>query len=155
MFLENRKSKNGFFSLSLSRNSSVTQNWKRGSAKKTRLALGAFIFLVYRPRGALDNVRFPRWKWLQYGRHPVDVDVRTRATCAQKRACKWSAASERLAQKLSVCTMGKKKERKKGRKKKRRASYGLIGGNSSHWIGKKLEKNSDRIAPFRSNGRVY
>lgn len=148
------KAKMAFF-LSPSRNSSVTRNWKRGSAKKTRLALGAFIFLVYRPRGALDNVRFPRWKWLQYGRHPVDVDVRTRATCAQKRACKWSAASERLAQKLSVCTMGKKKERKKERKKKRRASYGLIGGNSSHWIGKKLEKNSDRIAPFRSNGRVY
>ena len=116
---ESKKQKWLFLSLSLSRNSSVTRNWKRGSAKKTRLALGAFIFLVYRPRGALDNVRFPRWKWLQYGRHPVDVDMRTRATCAQKRACKWSAVSERLAQKLSVCTMGKKKkkERKKGRKR--------------------------------------
>ena len=56
---------------------------------------------------------------------------------------------------LRVYDGEKKKERKKERKKKGRASYGLIGGNSSHWIGKKLEKNSDRIAPFRSNGRVY
>lgn len=51
---ESKKQKSLFFFSQLERDA---RNWKRGNTK-TR-ALRAFIFLVYRPRGALDNVRFP------------------------------------------------------------------------------------------------
>lgn len=127
MFLENRKSKNHFF---FAGNSSVTRNWKRGNTK-TR-ASGAFIFLVYRPRGALDNVRFPRWKWLQYGRHPVDVDVWTRARHVRRSA---RANEAPLPNGWHKAPCVRWASRKKGRKKERKRGKGqLIGGNSSHWI---------------------
>lgn len=71
--------------------------------------------------------------------------VDARATCAQKRACKWSAASERLAQ-SSVRAMGFAKKRKKERKKKgegpaNRRQFEPLNRDD-------VEKNSDRIASF-------
>lgn len=71
--------------------------------------------------------------------------VDARATCAQKRACKWSAASERLAQKLRACD-GLREKKKKERKKKgkgpaNRRQFEPLNRDD-------VEKNSDRIASF-------
>lgn len=71
--------------------------------------------------------------------------VDARATCAQKRACKWSAASERLAQKLRACDglREKKKEerKKKGKGPANRRQFEPLNRDD-------VEKNSDRIASF-------
>lgn len=72
--------------------------------------------------------------------------VDARATCAQKRACKWSAASERLAQ-SSVRAMGFAKKRKKERK--RGKGEGPANRRQFEPLNRDdVEKNSDRIASF-------
>lgn len=105
----------------------------------------AFIFLVYRSRGALDNVHpngndfntaDVRWRERRRTLHacsPASRRTSERAS-AQLHACKWSAVSGRLVQKPCVRWIPEKK-----------ASYGLIVGNSNHWIRTpRHAANSDR-----------
>ena len=153
---------------------------KRKEKKGKKRASRAFIFLVYRSRGALDNVR-PRWKWLQYGRHPLTW-TSTNATCTlagsrerRVHACKWSGVSGRLVQKLCVRWVREKKKKgkssggKKGQLQANRRQFESLNQNAARRPERSVQrgKNSNEIASlpvpesagrcclFRWNGHVY
>lgn len=107
---ESKKQKSLFFFSQLERDA---RNWKRGNTK-TR-ALRAFIFLVYRPRGALDNVRFP----------PMEM-TSIRQTSGWRGCARDMCAEARVQMKRRFRTAGTKascvrwasRKKKKERKKK-------------------------------------
>lgn len=113
--------------------SSVTRNWKRGNTKNP---LRAFIFLVYRPRGALDNVRMEMTSIRQTSGWRVGC-ADARDMCAEARV-QMKPPLLNGRHKSSPCVRWGRKKGKKRKKKGKRGegpATGLIGGNSSHWIG--------------------